>query len=134
MFTVSMVYLKNLFTFHQSVPLYLNASLDRRSRGWCKKMWSSPLPTNTSKIYQRVKKKNINVWNNSHQKLTGNWQKDSCTTNVVRKIHRSPQRSLGSTHEYCVGRLPPGRVEKPVACCPRLLVSCNSHAVLSSQS
>ena len=27
------------------------------------------------------------MWNNSHWKLTGSWQKDSCTIKVARKIH-----------------------------------------------
>ena len=31
--------------------------------------------------------KYIYIWNNSHWKLTENWQKDSCTTKAVRKIH-----------------------------------------------
>ena len=31
--------------------------------------------------------KYIYMWNNSHWKLTGNWQKDSCTTKAIRKIH-----------------------------------------------
>ena len=47
-------------------------------------MWNSPPPTNTSKY--------IYMWNNSHWKLTGDWQKDSCTTKVVRKIHTKLSR------------------------------------------
>ena len=32
------------------------------------------------------------MWNNSHWKLTGNWQKDSCTTKALRKIHTQLSR------------------------------------------
>ena len=32
------------------------------------------------------------MWNSSHGKLTGDWQKDSCTNEVVREIHMGSGR------------------------------------------
>ena len=34
------------------------------------------------------------MWNNSHLKLTGDWQKESCTAKAVRKIHTESGRKL----------------------------------------
>ena len=42
-------------------------------------MWSSSSPVNPS-MY-------IYLWDNSHGKLTGNWEKDSYIIKVVRKMH-----------------------------------------------
>ena len=49
---------------------------DGREKGWS----SPPLP------HERMKKY-IYMWNNSHWKLTGDWQKDSSTAQAVRNIH-----------------------------------------------
>ena len=44
---------------------------------------TSPWQTHQKYIYMR---------NNSHWKLTGNWQKDSCTTEAIKKIHTDLSR------------------------------------------
>ena len=36
--------------------------------------------------------KYIYLWSNCHWQLTGHWQKDSCTTKTVRKIHKELSR------------------------------------------
>lgn len=41
---------------------------------------------------QETYQKYICVWNDSHWKLTGHWQKDSCTTRAVRKNHMESGR------------------------------------------
>ena len=45
-------------------------------------IWEAP-----NKLYCNKKFFLIYMWNNSHWKLTENWQKDSCTAMVVRKTH-----------------------------------------------
>ena len=57
---------------------------ERRSRWWSRRMCSSPPTTNISKMHL--------YWRHSHWKQTGDWQKDSCKTKVVRKIHTESGR------------------------------------------
>lgn len=50
------------------------------TRWWSKKMWNSPLHEDIKSTY----KCGIVL----HRKITGNWQKESCTTKILRKIHK----------------------------------------------
>ena len=49
-------------------------------------MWSSPFPMKTSKINLHVEQFSLK---------TGNWQKDSCTNEVLREIHMESGRKEG---------------------------------------
>ena len=68
----------SLLLIPYSQEILKNFAGGRGSRWLSRRMWSSPPPTNTSKY--------IYVWNNSHRKPTGNWQKISYATNAARKI------------------------------------------------
>ena len=43
---------------------------------------------------EHIKKYNY-MWNNSHGKQTGDWRKNSCATNTMRKIHTESARKGG---------------------------------------